>query len=230
MDPNPDDSRALYQRVLDDIRAQIDDRRLKPGMRMPSAKELTAHYGVAHMTVQRALQELKHEGLIFSIQGKGTYVHPRAKFHNEPPAEAREPLVIDRELTYYVHRERVIDRIEAYLLDIQLAEEQGDRPAEAQARRVFFEQLAAMVPEIIDLANYEKSYPDRDKLAKHDLLYMRVYPGNLAQDRIDGTMMTTEQIDAYYGEQAATEAAERRKARRERARRTGPEQPGQTSG
>lgn len=36
---------------------------------------MTAHYGVAHMTVQRALQELKHDGLIFSVQGKGTYVH-----------------------------------------------------------------------------------------------------------------------------------------------------------
>jgi DNA-binding transcriptional regulator YhcF (GntR family) len=207
MDPNPDDPRALYRRVLDDIRAQIRDGRLTRGMRLPSAKELTAHYGVAQMTVQRALQELKHDGLIFSVQGKGTYVHPGATFRLEQAADTtREPVVIDDELKYYAYRDRLIQRIDAGILDIELAAEQGGRKGEAQAKREFFDQLAAMVPDINDLVRYERSYPDREVLAKHEILRLRPYPGNLAQDGIDGKRMTEEQIDAYYAEQEAAEA------------------------
>ena len=219
MDPNPDDPRALYQRVLDDIRTQIADGRLKRGSRLPSAKEMTAHYGVAHMTVQRALQELKHDGLIFSVQGKGTYVHPGARFRTEQAGEAREPALIDSELMYYAYRDRVIDRIEAWMLDIHLAAERDDLEAEAVAKRAFFDQLAAMVPEINDLVGYERSYPDREELAKHEIIRLRPYPGNYARDRMEGTVKTPEQIDAYYAELAAAEKAKNPKPKRSRTTR-----------
>lgn len=220
MDPNPDDPRALYQRVLDDIRAQIADGRLRRGTRLPSAKEMTAHYGVAHMTVQRALQELKHDGLIFSVQGKGTYVHPGARFRIDEAADAREPVLIDSELVYYAYRDRIIDQIEAWMLDVHLAAEREDLEAEAVAKRAFFDKLAGMVPEINDLVRYERAYPDREELAKHEIIRLRAYPGNYARDKLEGTVKTPEQIDAYNAELAAAEAAKNPKPKTRRKPRS----------
>lgn len=180
---------------------------------------MTAHYGVVHMTVQRAVQELKHDGLIFSVQGKGTYVHPGVRFRPEQVGEAREPALIDSELLYYAYRGRVIDWIEAWMLDVHLAAEREDLEAEAVAKWAFFDQLALVVSEINDLVRYERSYPDREELVKHEIIRLRPYPGNYARDRMEGTVKTPEQIDAYYAELAAAEKAENPKPNRSRTMR-----------
>lgn len=75
---SPDDKRALYQRVVDDLRDQIRNGAIPLDARVPSANELADKYGIAPMTAQRALRELQNEGLIFAIQGKGSFVRPDA--------------------------------------------------------------------------------------------------------------------------------------------------------
>ncbi|MFE9697896.1 GntR family transcriptional regulator [Streptomyces sp. NPDC006270] len=45
----------------------------------PSQKELTEAYGFARATIQRALRELKDEGLIVSRKGSGVYVRNRTE-------------------------------------------------------------------------------------------------------------------------------------------------------
>ena len=47
--------------------------RYPPGARMPSEAELVARFSVSRMTVNRALNELKEEGLVVRIQGLGTF-------------------------------------------------------------------------------------------------------------------------------------------------------------
>lgn len=44
------------------------------GTRLPSIPDLAAEYSVSPMTVQRALDILKAEGLIYSIRNRGTFV------------------------------------------------------------------------------------------------------------------------------------------------------------
>ncbi|MDT5025831.1 MAG: hypothetical protein QOE61_2257 [Micromonosporaceae bacterium] len=78
MSIDPEDRRALYQRVVDELRAQIAGGQLEPGSRVPSANQLTETFAISGMTAQRALRELRHQGLIYGIHGKGTYVHPQA--------------------------------------------------------------------------------------------------------------------------------------------------------
>ena len=74
MADDPDDTRALYQRVIDDIRMRIGIGHLKPGDQLPGAAQLAEEYGYAHMTIQRALQELKRDGLFGKLfySGSGT--------------------------------------------------------------------------------------------------------------------------------------------------------------
>ncbi len=46
----------------------------KPHDRLPTQRELGQQYGLSHMSVRRALNELSTEGVIYSLPGKGIYV------------------------------------------------------------------------------------------------------------------------------------------------------------
>ena len=78
MDHDPDDKRALFQQVVDDILDQIRDGRLNPNDPLPSARKMADLYDVASMTAQRALRELQNRRITYSVAGKGTFVHPDA--------------------------------------------------------------------------------------------------------------------------------------------------------
>lgn len=79
MSLDPDDSRPPYQQIASHLRAAILTQAIGPGEKLPSQAELVAQYGVAGMTVQRALSTLKDQGLIVSRQGKGAFVRSRTE-------------------------------------------------------------------------------------------------------------------------------------------------------
>ncbi|MFJ8443994.1 GntR family transcriptional regulator [Kitasatospora griseola] len=64
-----------YQRIVQDVLDQIRLGRLAAGDKLPSTRELAAHYDVAPGTVQRALSELRNRKAIYSQQGLGSFVH-----------------------------------------------------------------------------------------------------------------------------------------------------------
>lgn len=64
----------LYFQLRQALLAQIRDRGLKPGDRLPTEAELERRYGVSRSTIRQALQELEGHGLVRRIQGKGTFV------------------------------------------------------------------------------------------------------------------------------------------------------------
>ncbi|WP_028677402.1 GntR family transcriptional regulator [Salinispora arenicola] len=105
---DPDDKRALFQQVVDDILDQIRDGRLNPNDPLPSARKMADLYGVASMTAQRALRELQHRRITYSVAGKGTFVHPDA-FDLLRGGVLREP-IDDPNLRH---------RVAAYLADQQ---------------------------------------------------------------------------------------------------------------
>ena len=73
-------SENTYLQVKDDLIAGILNVTYKPHERLPSQRELAAEYGLSHMTVRRAINELKHEGFIDAQQGRGLYVaQPKQK-------------------------------------------------------------------------------------------------------------------------------------------------------
>lgn len=60
--------------VAADIEADIDAGKLAPDTRLPSEVELAQQYGVARLTVRRALERLRERGKVVTVHGRGTYV------------------------------------------------------------------------------------------------------------------------------------------------------------
>lgn len=63
-----------YQRLKEQIIAEISSGRLRPRDRVPSENELVGSAGVSRMTANRALRELTSEGYVERIAGVGTFV------------------------------------------------------------------------------------------------------------------------------------------------------------
>jgi GntR family histidine utilization transcriptional repressor len=64
---------APYARIKQHLKDELSRGRWPPGAPMPSDAELVAQFGVSRMTVTRALNELRAEGLIERVQGVGTF-------------------------------------------------------------------------------------------------------------------------------------------------------------
>lgn len=74
------DTRPPYKRVADVLRDEIDRGVLQPGQQLPSHRELQERFEVANMTARSALRVLREEGLIHTIQGRGSFVlSPRSQ-------------------------------------------------------------------------------------------------------------------------------------------------------
>lgn len=65
---------ARYEQVKRHIRSTIESGTRQPGDRLPSELDLVASLGVSRMTVNRALRELAHEGIVTRVSGVGTFV------------------------------------------------------------------------------------------------------------------------------------------------------------
>ncbi|MFE9567473.1 GntR family transcriptional regulator [Streptomyces sp. NPDC006692] len=68
------DTRPPYRRVADVLREEIGRGVLRPGQQLPSHRELQERFEIANMTARSALRVLREEGLIYTVQGRGSYV------------------------------------------------------------------------------------------------------------------------------------------------------------
>jgi GntR family transcriptional regulator len=68
----------IWAQVAADIRADITTGRLAPGAKLPGEIELATQYGVARLTVRRAIAELVAEQRLVVLRGRGTYVRQAA--------------------------------------------------------------------------------------------------------------------------------------------------------
>jgi GntR family histidine utilization transcriptional repressor len=72
-----------YARVKAHILDRIGTGAWAPQDRVPSENALVREFGVARMTVNRAVRELAHEGFLTRVKGGGTYVADR-RSHGHP--------------------------------------------------------------------------------------------------------------------------------------------------
>lgn len=70
----PDSAIPRYSQLKEIIREQCAA--WEPGQVIPSEAELCQMYSVSRTTVRKALEHLTQEGLLYRLQGKGTFVAP----------------------------------------------------------------------------------------------------------------------------------------------------------
>ena len=64
----------IYVQVVDYVAARIQSGEWRPGYRLPAERDLAERWGVAYLTIRKAMSELRERRLIVSVQGRGTYV------------------------------------------------------------------------------------------------------------------------------------------------------------
>ncbi len=64
----------LWRQIEAIIRARIESGEYPPDTAIPSLVMLTEEFGVAEVTVQKAVNVLKAEGILVGSPGRGTYV------------------------------------------------------------------------------------------------------------------------------------------------------------
>ena len=63
-----------YRTIADELRGRVESGDFAAGGLLPSESELSASHGVSRVTVRKALELLRDEGLIDSRQGFGWFV------------------------------------------------------------------------------------------------------------------------------------------------------------
>ncbi|MFF5206256.1 GntR family transcriptional regulator [Streptosporangium sp. NPDC000396] len=69
----------LYLQIAEIIRQRITEANLPSGHVVPSETDIRSEFGVARTTARRAVQMLRDEGLVYTVQGEGTFVGPPDK-------------------------------------------------------------------------------------------------------------------------------------------------------
>jgi DNA-binding GntR family transcriptional regulator len=67
------DPRSASVQIADDLRARIEAGEFAQDVKLPSIRDLATEYGVAQMTANGALQQLRSEGLVMA-SGRGHFV------------------------------------------------------------------------------------------------------------------------------------------------------------
>lgn len=65
---------AYYRQISDILMQKIADGEYQPGSRLPAESDLGRQFGVNRHTAREALKQLKQDGIVFSVKGKGNYV------------------------------------------------------------------------------------------------------------------------------------------------------------
>jgi DNA-binding GntR family transcriptional regulator len=69
-----DAAEPLYLQLATILRELIASGELD--RRVPSGKTLSQQYGVSHITAEKAVRQLRDEGLVRSVVGRGVFVIP----------------------------------------------------------------------------------------------------------------------------------------------------------
>ncbi|MDT0304853.1 winged helix-turn-helix domain-containing protein [Streptomonospora wellingtoniae] len=71
---DPQGPDLVYAALADHVVARVVAGDLVPGARLPAERDLAEEYGVAYMTVRRAMQVLRERGVVVTVHGKGTFI------------------------------------------------------------------------------------------------------------------------------------------------------------
>jgi GntR family transcriptional regulator len=68
-----------WRQVADELRRQILEGEIPPHRAIPSKRTAMQTWGIAGATFDKAVKQLKEEGLVRPVQGMGLYVVPESE-------------------------------------------------------------------------------------------------------------------------------------------------------
>jgi len=71
---DPQGPDLVYAALADHVVARVAADDLLPGCRLPAERDLADEYGVAYLTVRRAMRALRERGVVVTVHGKGTFI------------------------------------------------------------------------------------------------------------------------------------------------------------
>ena len=77
------DSRPMYLQILVQIKQKISVGDWQAGFHLPSIREMASSTGVSVITIKRAYSELEREGVIYTQQGRGSFVAETTDIRSE---------------------------------------------------------------------------------------------------------------------------------------------------
>ena len=66
----------LHEQLDKILRSDLKNHKWGPDQKIPSENELAQLYGLSRMTVRAVVNHLVNDGLLYRVQGKGTFVSP----------------------------------------------------------------------------------------------------------------------------------------------------------
>lgn len=86
----------VYQQIMDQIRALVGKGTMKPGVPLPSVRQLAAELAVNPNTVAKAYQLLELEGTIVTLKRRGAFIGEKSHTQAGVARERRLGEVVDR--------------------------------------------------------------------------------------------------------------------------------------
>ena len=71
---NYQDSRPIYEQIVENFKTQMYKGILQEGDQMPSVRSLAVELSTNPNTVQKAYTELERQGFIYTVKGRGNFV------------------------------------------------------------------------------------------------------------------------------------------------------------
>ena len=81
-----DNGIPIYVQLRDQLLALIGRGVLKPGMRLPTMRQVAVALRIDLNTVQRAYAELERDGILTLVRGRGTFVAETPPLRDHKPA------------------------------------------------------------------------------------------------------------------------------------------------
>lgn len=81
------DATPIYEQIKDGMCRLILTEVLKPEEQLPSVRDMASRLAINPNTIAKAYKELEHEGYIYSIKGKGTFVSSNSSIYENRKEE-----------------------------------------------------------------------------------------------------------------------------------------------
>lgn len=113
----------IYQQIYDQISSQIINGDLEPDQLLPSMRTAAKELRVSIITIKKTWEMLESQGLIYTVQGKGSYVrsHTRIDLQEKKKETVKQVLkdALETLRSYDISKETLIEAIDELYEEIK---------------------------------------------------------------------------------------------------------------